>query len=80
MQEITLTGKQIYKLAIAAGFSVAMPNDSIIMESEMTIVQDDDLIIKDDDENESKYSHAAYHTEYPEEGMFPLGEPILTKP
>jgi hypothetical protein len=74
MQEITLTGKQIYELAIAAGFPMdeSAVSDELIMESEMTIVHDDDLIIKDDEGSESRYSHAAYYTDYPEEGMFPL--------
>lgn len=80
-KRITLTVREIYDLARASGLIVQPPEkiDADDEEIEYTIMErEGGVIVAGDDKTEHTYGHGAYITEYPEEGTFPLGEPITT--
>ena len=76
---ITLTVREIYDLACAAGLTINhnpmfMPDDDE-MEAELTIVECPKEGVLNDDGKFEHYTYIAYLSEYPEEGSFSLGEP-----
>ncbi|ENL3888491.1 hypothetical protein AB4867_002676 [Vibrio cholerae] len=76
---ITLTGKEIKQLAELVGFEVkeiTNPEfESDVLETEIDIVRDESGVLRDDG-TLSKYKYKALFSEYHEEGVYPLGEPI----
>lgn len=81
-KEITLTVREIYDLARAAGFKIEKPApiDEDDMESEYTIFEKENGVqVNDDDGTPRFYRHGAYLEEYPEEGTFPLGTEITNE-
>lgn len=73
---LTLTGKEIKDLAEAVGLVIA-PNDyTDELETEMTIIDCPPSGVMDDDGKATHYEHVAYLSEYPEEGMCPLGDEV----
>lgn len=75
---VTLTGKEIRDLANFAGFMIVEQNYSDELDTEITVFDCSKNGIKDEDENTRVYyKYAAYLTEYPDEGCYPLGEQII---
>lgn len=77
-KSITLTTLEILHLAKAANL---IPHACMIDEGdeeiEYTIFEREaGVIVADDDKTERTYTHAAFITEYPEEGTFPLGKEL----
>ncbi len=74
---LTLTAHQIKELAEFAGMEVTHDDDEL-MESEYTIVERPTIPFRDEVEGAKNryYQHAAYLTDYPEEGALPLGPEI----
>jgi hypothetical protein len=78
---LTLTVAEIVDLADAAGLVLNqkfMP-DADEMEAEITIIDCPKEGVRDDEDKSTHYAHVAYLSDYPEEGIFPLG-PELTPP
>ena len=75
---ITLTGKEILELALCAGFSVVENYDSDELETEWDIQACPAEGVLNDDNEIEHYRHVAWLAEYPEEGAFPLGDPIAS--
>lgn len=78
---ITLTCLEIRDLAQAAGFIIKEPSpicDKDDEETEYTITEKvRGVVVGDEDgKNPQRYLHGAHITEYPEEGTYPLGNPI----
>lgn len=74
---ITLTGKEIRDLAEAAGFLIEKADSDDLLDTEMTIIPCPPDGIKDDDDGSlSRYKYVAYFSDYPEEGVFGLGEEL----
>lgn len=79
--EITLTVREIEDLAKAAGIPVEKRIDSYLddMEIEFTIVEKEGGVEIRDNETSpeiKRHAHAVFCTEYPEEGICPLGPEI----
>lgn len=74
---ITLTLREILDLAIAANI---VDNDHTVdddPETEFTVIEREGGVeVLDDDKQSHRYAHGAFITEYPEEGTFPLGDPL----
>lgn len=72
---ITLTGKEIKQLAELVGFEIKPEFAPDVLETEIDIVSDDSGVLN---ENGTllKYKYKALYSEYPEEGVFPLGDPF----
>lgn len=72
--EVTLTILQIKELAQFAGLQIVEDQSPLDdMEFEVTVSAGDGGGVIDDDGKTKRYSHIAFLTEYPEEGVFPLG-------
>ncbi len=75
----TLTGKEILDLARYAGIITGDDPviDQDILDTEYTVSKchPDGVMVEGSDEEPVKYNHVAYHSEYPEEGVYPLGNP-----
>ena len=67
-----LTAKEIKDLAEFAGFYVAA--DDNILETEYVIEKCSPKGVSDDDGIIRHYKHIAYLEEYPDEGVYPLGD------
>lgn len=80
MNQITLTVAEILDLARAAnivGNKHKPQVDAEELETEYTIWESKEgTLILDDDKTEKRYRHGAYISEYPDEGTFPLGNPL----
>jgi len=75
---ITLTGKEIRDLAYFAGFMIVEQDYNDILDTEITVFNCSKNGIKDEDEGCSVYyEHAAYLTDAPDEGCYPLGDRII---
>ncbi|ELL0578554.1 hypothetical protein NTH44_003159 [Vibrio metoecus] len=79
---ITLTGKEIKQLAELVGFEIKEITNpefaSDVLETEIDIVRDESGVIHDDG-TLLKYKYKALFSEYQEEGVYPLGEPVTTQ-
>lgn len=73
---LTLTGKEIKDLAEAVGLVIEPRNYTDELETEMTIIDCPANGVLDDDGKAMHYEHVAYLSEYPEEGVFPLGDEV----
>lgn len=73
---LTLTGKEIKDLAEAVGLVIADHDYTDEFETEMTIIDCPEQGVSDDDEKPTHYKHVAYLTDYPDEGVFALGDEI----
>lgn len=78
----TMTGEDILKLCQSYGIQFVQselePVDEYLedlLESEITLVNDESGVF-DDNGVLWHYRYKAYYTEYPEEGVIPLGEPL----
>lgn len=73
MTSITMTGIEIRQLAEACGYTIdASISYDFEDETEMTITEGWQTV-EDDDGNEELYWLTAHATDYPEEGVIPLG-------
>lgn len=77
---VTLTVREILDLSKAAGIVSHLETiEGDDAEIEYTIFgKEGGVIVFDDDNTERTYHHGAYLSEYPEEGIYPLGESITT--
>lgn len=66
-----LTAAEIKDLAEMAGFTV--DTHDIEMDQEFTVDDCPATGVKDDDGTPRHYAHIAWDSEYPEEGVMPLG-------
>lgn len=73
---LTLTGKEIKDLAEAVGLMIQPLDYADELETEMTIIACPEGGVRDDDGKATHFKYAAYLSEYPEEGVFPLGDEI----
>lgn len=73
---INLNGKQIRELAEFAGFSIVEHDYQDENETEYTIALCPKDGVLNDDETVSHYEYVVYLSEYPEEGVMPLGDEI----
>lgn len=73
---LTLTGKEIKDLAEAVGLVIAPHDYTDELETEMTIIDCPASGVMDDDGKATHYEHVAYLSDYPDEGMFPLGDEV----
>lgn len=73
---LTLTGKEIKDLAEAVGLVISPLDYEDELETEMTIIDCPASGVLDDDGKATHYQHVAYYSEYPEEGMCPLGDEV----
>lgn len=71
---VTLTIDQIKDLAEMAGLKVDSEITDDDRETEITVTLCPEKGV-DDDGTIKHYKHVAYHTDYPEEGVCPLGSP-----
>lgn len=80
---VTLTGQQIKEAAEFLGMTVDHHDEQDILETQITIAECPKDGIGYDEGVCRFYSHISYLTEYPEEGVYPLGEekrePIITE-
>lgn len=76
---ITLTGKEILGLTLCAGFSVVENYGPDELETEWDIQDCPAEGVLNDDNEIEHYRYVAWLAEYPEEGAFPLGDPITTE-
>lgn len=82
---MTLTVREIEDLAKSVGLRLEPhePCELDDMEIEYTIVENETGVLVYDSETSTelkRYLHGAYCTEYPEDGMFPLGKTIDIEP
>ena len=73
---LTLTGKEIKDLAEAVGLVIKPLDYEDELETEMTIIDCPASGVLDDDGKATHFQHVAYYSEYPEEGMCPLGDEV----
>lgn len=73
---LTLTGKEIKDLAEAVGLVIKPLDYKDELETEMTIIDCPASGVIDDDGKARRYQHVAYYSEYPEEGVHPLGDEV----
>ncbi len=71
---ITLNGKQIRELAEFVGLTITEHDYADEYETEITIADCPVNGVIEDDGSTTKYDYIAYLTDYPEEGVCPLGE------
>ena len=78
---ITLTVKEIAELAEYAGLTLHsrfMPEGDDL-DVEYTVIECPPTGTTDDDGNVKYYAHVAYSTDYPDEGVCPLGDEVPNK-
>lgn len=80
MAAITLSGKEIKDLAEAVGLVIQPLDYADELETEMTIIDCPAEGVLDDDGKATHYQRVAYYSEYPEEGMCPLGDEVTPVP
>lgn len=76
---LTLTVAEIKDPAECAGLVLkegCLP-DADELESEITIIKCPAEGVRDDDNRPTHYAYIAYHTEYPDEGSYPLGKELV---
>ena len=74
---MTLTGREILELAQMAGLPVAEEVDPDLLETEYTVIPCPVEGVLDEDSGQRIHTRlAAYASEYPEEGVQPLGEAL----
>jgi hypothetical protein len=71
---ITLNGKEIRELAEFVGLMIVDLDYSDELETEVTIAKCPSGGVCGDDGKYTKYEYVAYLSEYPEEGVMPLGD------
>lgn len=76
MAAITLCGKEIRDLAEAVGLVIQPLDYTDELETEMTIISCPAEGVLNDDGKATHYQLVAYCSEYPEEGVFPLGDEV----
>jgi hypothetical protein len=73
---LTLTVEEIKDLAEFTGLRVIGKLDEDEKETEITISKCPKRGVKEDDGSIIHCKHIAHYTEYPEEGVMPLGSPL----
>lgn len=78
MQPVTLTVREIIDLAKCAGLELAPDQEFDVdeLDAAITIAPGPAECVADDDGNVDRYAHVAYWCELPEDGVYPLGEPL----
>lgn len=76
LNELTLTGKEIKDLAELAGLAIAPSDYTDMIETEIIVATCPTIGVLDDDGAVAHYKYVAYLSEYPEEGVYPLGDEI----